>query len=298
VLEKLKTVDPANDIQIKESPKHSSAGRFSHSNEPSKKRIFSNLHDQKKNLQPSLQNSTIPSTAAKPSTISPPHSGSLEKSQVTKKFAEEEISQEDIAHYSQLLNLKVGFTGKNLDVETRRYINCCRCLLKEPEIILFWEDSLNFGDGVEANLVRLFREANTSTILAITRNCKNVLAYDQVILMDNGTVAETGNPRLLMANNESILFSFVKETDPDSFKDVKKDLKYLKNKSECTSLTQSQHGDQTSMKSFNECAQNYRRPNRGNTYNRQAAEDFRRRNKSSLAAFKESNSRSFHIQQI
>jgi ABC-type multidrug transport system fused ATPase/permease subunit len=138
------------------------------------------------------------------------------------------FTEQDIQQYRPLLDVQVAFSGNNLDTETKRYINACRCILKQPEILLLWEESLNFGDGIDANIKRLCKELHTSTIVSVAKDSRNLFLYDQAILVDSGTIAEIGKPINLMQNKESIVYNFVKETEPDMFKHLKRQIRQYK----------------------------------------------------------------------
>ena len=138
--------------------------------------------------------------------------------------------------FEDFLNLRVNYGGSNLCLESRRLINACRCLLKKPKILLLWEEGMSFHEGIESMIDKVFDYLKETTILAIGKDSRNMLAYDKVFLIDSGSVADKGNPVVCLNNKDSLIHNFVKETDPEVFKILRREYKSYKDVSGCDSF--------------------------------------------------------------
>ena len=126
-----------------------------------------------------------------------------------------------------LLYLPVGFEGKSIREELRKCILFARIILEKPQILLTYEDSLNFGKGVEVNLETISEALQDSTIICITNGSNNLYSFQKIFFLDAGKVIEQGNPRDLVANPSSYLHRFLKETDKEGLDFLKKKLVFL-----------------------------------------------------------------------
>src|SRR3990167_3130002 len=55
------------------------------------------------------------------------------------------------------LDKQVGFSGNNLHPELRKLCLVVRAMLEKPELLLIYEEVLDFGHGLEKNLQLLFQ---------------------------------------------------------------------------------------------------------------------------------------------
>lgn len=136
------------------------------------------------------------------------------------ELADEEVSEEIL---NSFLEIKANFEGKNLSQEIKRFVLFCRCLLSKPQVLLTFEESLQFGRGVEYNLEAIAKHLPHSTLITVTKGHANLLAYDTLIFLDSGKVIERGTPTQLLKNEQSYLHRFLRETDEEG-------LEYLANK--------------------------------------------------------------------
>lgn len=136
----------------------------------------------------------------------------LEKEEIEDR-ASEELPQENIKMF---LNFKVGFQGKNLSHAERKLVLFSRVLLEKPKLLLTYEESLDFGKGIEFNLGLLSVSLPETTIVCISKNASCLLSYEKVFFMDAGKVLEKGNPKALILNEQSHLHRFLKEAEKDT----------------------------------------------------------------------------------
>ena len=127
-----------------------------------------------------------------------------------KDFAAQNFCEESICRF---LNTKTGMGGSSVSLEARKAVIFCRAVLDQPRLLLAFEESLSFGQGVEWNLKFLSQSLPETTILVITKDSRNLFFYDSIVFMDAGRVLDKGNPLNLVRNTESYLSRYLKETD-------------------------------------------------------------------------------------
>ena len=126
---------------------------------------------------------------------------------------------------NRFLEEKVSFQGKNLNPEMKKFALFCRVLVEKPNVLLTYEESLEFGRGIESNLKLLSENLPQTTIVCITKNALNILSYDKLVFLDAGKVLEKGNPKTLLQNDQSFLVKYLKEAERET-------LQYLREKQE------------------------------------------------------------------
>jgi ABC-type methionine transport system ATPase subunit len=139
------------------------------------------------------------------------------------------IDPEQGERLKRFLSFQVSSFGKNLDWTSKRFVNLCRCIIARPSIILLEEEGLLFGRGISANLISLFKSIKSKcTVLSLTKDNANILLYDNLFLIDSGTVVEENTPWMSLNTPESIIYNFVRETDAKNFKWISQRVKDFK----------------------------------------------------------------------
>ena len=87
---------------------------------------------------------------------------------------------------------------------------------------MFWEESLSFGSGIKANTKVLFGELPDASMISIVKDCSNITLYDKVTLLDSGRILESGKPFTHLQDKTTVIYNYIKETDPDSHKLLRK----------------------------------------------------------------------------
>ena len=139
-------------------------------------------------------------------------SGSSEK----KPDDKDEDSDEGEWSMEDLLDSGVGFEGKSVSVNLRKLVLFTRCILEQPKLVLTFEESLQFGEGIEYNLSYLSKSMPNTSIICISKDTSNLLSYDKIIFLDSGKVLEKGNPAVLLKNPQSYIHRYLKEIDPEN----------------------------------------------------------------------------------
>ena len=97
-------------------------------------------------------------------------------------------------------------------------------MISNPKILLTYEQSLDFGQGIAYNLSKVSEYLPNASIVCITKNNEQLTMYNQLIFIDAGRVLENGDPKQLLIDNKSFVYRYVKETDTTCFDLIQKQL--------------------------------------------------------------------------
>ena len=108
----------------------------------------------------------------------------------------------EIHGFNQGYNTMIGERGVTLSGGQKQRISIARALIKEPEIIVF-DDCLSAVDAKTENEIigNLYRYLNEKTAIIITHRIFSSFNFNNIIVLENGEVAEQGTHEELMANN-------------------------------------------------------------------------------------------------
>lgn len=108
----------------------------------------------------------------------------------------------EILGFSNGYNTMIGERGVTLSGGQKQRISIARALIKEPEIIVF-DDCLSAVDAKTENEIisNLYRYLHDKTAIIITHRIFSSFNFDNIIVLENGEVAEQGTHEVLMANN-------------------------------------------------------------------------------------------------
>ena len=93
-----------------------------------------------------------------------------------------------------LLLQKLSKNGRQLDTNFRKIIAAVRVYLKKPQILLMKESFLSVDKFRELTIYGKFWKMDVS-ILSILSDLKNVLLYDRVYILNQGSIIESGSPQ-------------------------------------------------------------------------------------------------------
>lgn len=113
-----------------------------------------------------------------------------------------------------------AFEGKNIDIGLRKLVAVCRLITSDPKLVLIYEEALNFGNGVEKNLKKLYEKLPKSTILCISKPSMTLLSFYKLIFIDGGKIIEQGNPTELLHNKTSYLRQFIYNYDSNLLSNI------------------------------------------------------------------------------
>ena len=108
----------------------------------------------------------------------------------------------EILGFNKGYETMIGERGVTLSGGQKQRISIARALIKEPEIILF-DDCLSAVDAKTENEIigNLYRYLHDKTAIIITHRIFSSFHFDNIIVLDNGELAEQGTHDELMANN-------------------------------------------------------------------------------------------------
>ncbi len=112
------------------------------------------------------------------------------------------------------LETQVQQGGANFSQGQRQLFCLVRALLRPAKILVLDEPSASLdlaSDEVIQECIR--RRANTQTVLTIAHRLDTVATADRVIVMNDGEIVETGDPRELLADQNSLFSALVREQE-------------------------------------------------------------------------------------
>lgn len=102
------------------------------------------------------------------------------------------------------LDLPIYDGGENLSVGQRQLVCLARALLRKTKVLILDEATaavdLETDDFIQEAIRTEFKEC---TVLTIAHRLKTIMDYDQILVLDNGKVAEFDTPATLLANPAS-----------------------------------------------------------------------------------------------
>jgi ABC-type multidrug transport system fused ATPase/permease subunit len=98
------------------------------------------------------------------------------------------------------LNTLVGEKGVQLSGGQKQRVALARALLRKP-LLLILDEATSALDSTNERIVweAITKHSNNVTVLVITHRLSSVSSADQLLVLDNGTIAETGTPQSLQA---------------------------------------------------------------------------------------------------
>lgn len=115
-------------------------------------------------------------------------------------FAKYASVHEDIKGLENGYSTMVGERGVTLSGGQKQRISIARALIKKPDIIIL-DDCLSAVDtDTETNILKyLNTHLAGKTSIIITHRIYSLLDFDKIIVIDNGTIVESGNHEALLA---------------------------------------------------------------------------------------------------
>lgn len=108
----------------------------------------------------------------------------------------------EILGFSENYATMIGERGVTLSGGQKQRISIARALIKDPEIVIF-DDCLSAVDTkTEKEIIEnLYRYLQQKTAIIITHRIFSLFNFDNIIVMDEGKIVETGTHERLLANN-------------------------------------------------------------------------------------------------
>ncbi|GAB3013523.1 ABC transporter ATP-binding protein [Niabella terrae] len=128
---------------------------------------------------------------------------------------------QEIEGFAQGYDTLVGERGVTLSGGQKQRVSIARAVIKEPELIVF-DDSLSAVDAkTEKEIMsRLDAYLTGKTALIITHRVFSLLSYDQIIVMDEGRIAESGTHEQLMQRPQGMYARLYRQQQKGSSTDL------------------------------------------------------------------------------
>ena len=117
-----------------------------------------------------------------------------EENQKEKKYYDPEDQESVKELYLLLLRQKVVKNGRHIDGALKKIILATRVYLKDPEILLIDEDFMTVNQFKGTTIYGKFWKMDL-TIVSILSELKNVLLYDRIYILNQGSIIESGSPQ-------------------------------------------------------------------------------------------------------
>ena len=115
-----------------------------------------------------------------------------------------------ISRLPEGLNTIVGEDGDLFSGGEKQRISIANALFHDSDIILLDEFTSALDAGTEKELIENIMNIPNKAIVMISHRIYNIMMCDKVVVMENGTIVESGCPRELLKNKDSkfsILYS-------------------------------------------------------------------------------------------
>ncbi|OTA77722.1 hypothetical protein M434DRAFT_382711 [Hypoxylon sp. CO27-5] len=97
------------------------------------------------------------------------------------------------------IHTQVAGNGKNFSSGQRQILGLARAMCRRSKVVILDEATASVDHETDVRMQQLIRsEFAGSTIITIAHRLRTIIDYDQVIVMDDGKVLETGSPVELM----------------------------------------------------------------------------------------------------
>lgn len=101
--------------------------------------------------------------------------------------------------------LDAEFNSLNLSHGQRQLFALARTLLRKTKVILLDEATSSVDERTDKEMQQVMTDAfEGSTVLMVAHRLKSIADSDYVVLIEDGRVAEAGDPRVLMAQDASL----------------------------------------------------------------------------------------------
>ncbi|CAG2117117.1 unnamed protein product, partial [Medioppia subpectinata] len=110
------------------------------------------------------------------------------------------------------LNHDIAENGENLSAGQKQLVCLARALLRRTRVLVLDEATAAIDMETDDTIQKTIREEfKTSTIITIAHRLNTIIDYNLVIVLNNGSIAESGTPEQLLADNTSIFYSMAKQ---------------------------------------------------------------------------------------
>ncbi|MDQ6814439.1 MAG: ABC transporter ATP-binding protein/permease, partial [Bacteroidota bacterium] len=125
-----------------------------------------------------------------------------EQREIITKAARQASVDKEILQFANSYETMVGERGVTLSGGQKQRISIARGLIKQPEIVVF-DDCLSAVDTATENTIisNLYQYLQDKTAIIITHRIFTLLRFDQIVVLEDGTITEQGTHDELMMKN-------------------------------------------------------------------------------------------------
>nr|CAH7727811.1 unnamed protein product [Callosobruchus chinensis] len=128
----------------------------------------------------------------------------------------ETISKVKIKDIIRNLDMTIQDNGSNFSAGQKQLICLARAVIGKCKIVVLDEATANMDPFTDKMLHGVIEEVfSDCTILTIAHRLQYIMDCDKVIVMDNGELAECGNPKDLLQNQSSLFYKMCKQSKRD-----------------------------------------------------------------------------------
>lgn len=115
------------------------------------------------------------------------------------EHAKNAVVYDDILKLPQQFDTKIGERGVSLSGGQKQRISIARAFAVNPQVLLL-DDCLSAVDtNTEQSILEYFDEAfKEKTVVVVSHRVYNLLSFDKIIILDNGTILEMGTQKELL----------------------------------------------------------------------------------------------------
>ncbi|KAG9131180.1 hypothetical protein Leryth_006037 [Lithospermum erythrorhizon] len=112
------------------------------------------------------------------------------------------------------LDVHVKDSGSSFSVGQRQLLCLARSLLRSSKILCLDECTANIDTQTASKLQKVINtECQGITVITIAHRISTVVNMDNILVLDQGSLVEQGNPQVLLNNDSSWFSSFAKASN-------------------------------------------------------------------------------------
>lgn len=127
-----------------------------------------------------------------------------------KAYSDQEIWQvlEKVRVKDLIPTLDDEIMSLSLSSGQRQLLSLARAIIRKNKIVVLDEATANMDEECDELVHKLIKENfSDCTVIMIAHRLSTILHCDKVMVMDNGNVAEFGDPKTLLANKNSLFYA-------------------------------------------------------------------------------------------
>lgn len=106
------------------------------------------------------------------------------------------------------LDDKVESNGQNFSQGERQLIALARAMVNQSKVVIIDEATASLDRASEERIQAVLRDKfRNCTIMAIAHRLDSVVDFDQVLVLDQGRIAERGHPQTLIDSKEGLFYA-------------------------------------------------------------------------------------------